>query len=78
MSDLSLEIIGDFAIVWLLSPKKVFTVAPTGAMARMGSKLPGHALQVSSRAAQSRGSFCSLPASMSTVMLAGSAISAAS
>ena len=46
MSDLSLEIIGDFAIVWLLSPKKVFTAAPTSAIGRITSKLPGHALQV--------------------------------
>ncbi|EIE22915.1 hypothetical protein COCSUDRAFT_66452 [Coccomyxa subellipsoidea C-169] len=48
MSDLSLEIIGDFAIVWLLSPKKVFTAAPTSAIGRITSKLPGHALQIGS------------------------------
>lgn len=46
MSDLSLEIIGDFAIVWLLSPKKTFTAAPTSALGLAISKLPGHALQV--------------------------------
>ncbi len=48
MSDLSLEIIGDFAIVWLLSPKKTFTAAPTSALGLAISKLPGHALQVRS------------------------------
>ena len=46
MSDLSLEIIGDFAIVWLLSPKKRFGAAPTSAMGKLASHLPGHALQV--------------------------------
>ena len=46
MSDLSLEIIGDFAIVWLLSPKKTFAAAPTSALGKITSQLPGHALQV--------------------------------
>lgn len=46
MSDLSLEIIGDFAIVWLLSPKKTFAAAPTSAIGKITSQLPGHALQV--------------------------------
>jgi hypothetical protein len=46
VSDLSLEVIGDFAIVWLLSPKKSFGALPTGGLARMARKLPGHALQV--------------------------------
>lgn len=46
MSDLSLEIIGDFAIVWLLSPKKTFGAAPTSAIGKIASQLPGHALQV--------------------------------
>ena len=45
-SDLSLEIIGDFAIVWLLSPKKTFGTAPVAGLALLTSKLPGHALQV--------------------------------
>ncbi len=46
MSDLSLEIIGDFAIVWLLSPKKSFSPAPEGGLSKFVSKLPGHSLQV--------------------------------
>ncbi len=46
MSDLSLEIIGDFAIVWLLSPKKAFGAAPTSSIGKIASQLPGHALQV--------------------------------
>ncbi len=46
MSDLSLEIIGDFAIVWLLSPKKSFSAAPSGGVSLFASRLPGHALQV--------------------------------
>lgn len=46
MSDLSLEIIGDFAIVWLLSPKKSFAAAPTGGVSQFASRLPGHSLQV--------------------------------
>ncbi|BDA50342.1 Protein RETICULATA-RELATED 4, chloroplastic [Coccomyxa sp. Obi] len=46
MSDLSLEIIGDFAIVWLLSPKKTFGAAPTSAIGKIASQLPGHALQI--------------------------------
>lgn len=50
MSDLSLEIIGDFAIVWLLSPKKSFSAAPSGGVSLFASRLPGHALQVISLA----------------------------
>ena len=46
MSDLSLEIIGDFAIVWLLSPKKSFSAAPSGGVSQFASRLPGHSLQV--------------------------------
>ncbi len=46
MSDLSLEIIGDFAIVWLLSPKKSFSAAPSGGLSLFASRLPGHSLQV--------------------------------
>ena len=46
MSDLSLEIIGDFAIVWLLSPKKSFSPAPIGGVSQFASQLPGHSLQV--------------------------------
>ncbi|KAK9917652.1 hypothetical protein WJX75_006886 [Coccomyxa subellipsoidea] len=63
MSDLSLEIIGDFAIVWLLSPKKTFAAAPTSAIGKITSQLPGHALQI--------GSF-SLAQRLGTVLLRGS------
>lgn len=50
MSDLSLEIIGDFAIIWLLSPKKSFSPAPRGGLSQFASRLPGHSLQVSRQA----------------------------
>ena len=50
MSDLSLEIIGDFAIVWLLSPKKSFSAAPSGGLSQFVSRLPGHSLQVTTSA----------------------------
>ena len=46
MSDLSLEIIGDFAVVWLLSPKKTFSAAPRSGLSQFISRLPGHSLQV--------------------------------
>lgn len=46
-SDLALEIIGDFAIVWLLSPKKAFKPKPSNPMARWIAALPGHCLQAS-------------------------------
>ena len=44
-SDLSLEIIGDFAIVWLLSPRKSFRPLPKSVLGRVYKALPGHALQ---------------------------------
>ena len=44
-SDLSLEIIGDFAIVWLLSPRKSFRPLPRSVLGRVYKALPGHALQ---------------------------------
>ena len=47
LSDLSLEVIGDFAIIWLLSPKKSFGRAPQGGLSNFASGLPGHTLQVS-------------------------------
>ena len=47
LSDLSLEVIGDFAIIWLLSPKKSFGRAPQGGLSHFASGLPGHTLQVS-------------------------------
>ncbi len=46
-SDLSLEIIGDFAIVWLLSPKVSFKPLPKSVLARAYKALPGHCLQAS-------------------------------
>lgn len=44
-SDLSLEIIGDFAIVWLLSPKANFRPLPKSVLGRAYKALPGHFLQ---------------------------------
>ena len=61
-SDLSLEIIGDFAIVWLLSPKANFKPLPKSVLGRAYKALPGHCLQARSH---SRGAFqavCSLHA----------------
>ena len=47
LSDLSLEVIGDFAIIWLLSPKKSFGRAPQGGLSHFAAGLPGHTLQAS-------------------------------
>ncbi len=49
LSDLALEIVGDTAIVWLLSPKAAFGARPTGGLARFTASLPGYCLQVSPR-----------------------------
>lgn len=45
LSDLALEIVGDISIVWLLSPKVSFSVAPASALARWSAALPGFASQ---------------------------------
>jgi hypothetical protein len=45
-SDMSLEILGDFAIVWLLSPAANFAPRADSAFARALASLPAHALQV--------------------------------
>lgn len=47
LSDMALEVIGDFAVVWLLSPKKSFSPQANTAVARYINRLPGHCLQVS-------------------------------
>lgn len=47
-SDMSLEIIGDFAVVWLLSPRKSFSPLPKSVLGRVYKALPGHALQATS------------------------------
>lgn len=49
LSDLALEVVGDTAIVWLLSPKAAFGARPTGGLARFTASLPGYCLQVSPR-----------------------------
>lgn len=49
LSDMALEVIGDFAVVWLLSPKKSFTPQANTAFARYINNLPGHCLQVCKR-----------------------------
>ncbi|KAK9835413.1 hypothetical protein WJX81_007941 [Elliptochloris bilobata] len=45
-SDLSLEIIGDFAVVWLLSPRRNFQPLPTRRLPMALAALPAHCLQV--------------------------------
>lgn len=47
LSDMALEVIGDFAVVWLLSPTRSFSPVAKNSMARYINGLPGHALQVS-------------------------------
>ena len=46
-SDIALELIGDFAVVCLLSPKKSFLQRPKPGFSRVIAGLPGHAFQVS-------------------------------
>lgn len=46
LSDMALEVIGDFAVVWLLSPTRSFSPVAKNSMARYINGLPGHALQV--------------------------------
>ncbi len=43
---MALEVIGDFAVVWLLSPTRSFTPTAKSSLARYINALPGHALQV--------------------------------
>ncbi|KAL0037823.1 hypothetical protein WJX79_000567 [Trebouxia sp. C0005] len=45
LSDMALEVIGDFAVVWLLSPTRSFTPRAKSGLARYINALPGHALQ---------------------------------
>ena len=45
-SDIALELIGDFAVVCLLSPKKSFLQRPKPGFSRVIAGLPGHAFQV--------------------------------
>ena len=45
-SDIALEVIGDFAVVCLLSPKRNFRLKPKSGLSRAISGLPGHAFQV--------------------------------
>ena len=45
-SDIALEVIGDFAVVCLLSPKCSFKQRPKSGLSRAISGLPGHAFQV--------------------------------
>lgn len=46
LSDMALEVIGDFAVVWLLSPTRSFSPPAKSGLARYINALPGHALQV--------------------------------
>lgn len=45
LSDLALEVLGDFSLVWLLSPKASFKPAATSQVGKIISSLPGHTLQ---------------------------------
>ena len=45
-SDIALELIGDFAVVCLLSPKRSFKQRPTSGLGQAIAGLPGHAFQV--------------------------------
>eukprot|EP00192_Tetraselmis_astigmatica_P012439 CAMPEP_0117662746 /NCGR_PEP_ID=MMETSP0804-20121206/8214_1 /TAXON_ID=1074897 /ORGANISM="Tetraselmis astigmatica, Strain CCMP880" /LENGTH=424 /DNA_ID=CAMNT_0005469659 /DNA_START=132 /DNA_END=1406 /DNA_ORIENTATION=+ len=45
-SDMALEFICNFTMVWLLSPVRSFVPPPTDKMSRVLSSLPGHFLQV--------------------------------
>lgn len=48
-SDIALEIIGDFAVVCLLSPKRSFKQKPRSGLSRAIGNLPGHAFQASAQ-----------------------------
>ena len=41
-----MQVIGDFAVVWLLSPRRDFQPPPARRMAQALAALPGHCLQV--------------------------------
>ena len=43
---MALEVIGDFAVVWLLSPTRSFSPVAKNGLARYINALPGHAMQV--------------------------------
>lgn len=47
LSDLALEVLGNFCLVWLLSPRRVFKQSTGTGLTLFVSKLPGHCLQVS-------------------------------
>ena len=44
-SNMMLEIVADFSLVWLLSPSRMLGPMPTGKLARAIAMLPGHATQ---------------------------------
>ena len=46
LSDLALEVVGDAAIVWLLSPKAAIAPRPASGLSRLTLSLPGYFLQV--------------------------------
>ena len=46
LSDLALEVVGDAAIVWLLSPKAAIAPRAAGGLSRFTTSLPGYFLQV--------------------------------
>ena len=42
----AMQVIGDFAVVWLLSPRRSFQPPPTRRLAKALAALPAHCLQV--------------------------------
>ncbi|KAK3285302.1 hypothetical protein CYMTET_7092 [Cymbomonas tetramitiformis] len=53
-SDIMLEIIGDFSLVWLLAPRRFFGPLPTTASAKILHSLPSHCLQIGNYAVWQR------------------------
>eukprot|EP01025_Chloroclados_australasicus_P035725 TRINITY_DN3637_c0_g2_i5.p1 TRINITY_DN3637_c0_g2~~TRINITY_DN3637_c0_g2_i5.p1 ORF type:complete len:306 (+),score=31.03 TRINITY_DN3637_c0_g2_i5:16-933(+) len=45
VSDMILEVIGDFFLVWLLSPRRTWKAPPASGLAATIAKLPAHAFQ---------------------------------
>ena len=60
LSDMALEVIGDFAVVWLLSPTRSFSPTAKKSLARYINALPGHALQVRSVLTQTPANKCGM------------------
>ncbi len=55
------QIIGDLAVVWLLSPRRNFRPPPVRPLAKALAAIPAHCLQVRPRPAERRGARARLP-----------------